>query len=149
MGCLGQFWLSCLGPLVLLVPNTFKLFGFSKFRCWAYLVKIIPEKRRAPSIWYLRFFSTMEARYTYIDMLSNNEYVCVHFNIKRACGNHYKKNPSCDKSLDRVAQTLIKFKCHLKFNWLFKITWNVYEMNLHLRCNWELGLLEDCAIQSW
>jgi hypothetical protein len=45
-------------------------------------VKIIPEKRRALSIRYLRFFSTMEARYTYIDMLSNNEYVCVHFNIQ-------------------------------------------------------------------
>jgi len=30
IGCHGRFWLSYLGPLVLLVPNTFNLFGFSK-----------------------------------------------------------------------------------------------------------------------
>jgi hypothetical protein len=36
------FWL---GPLVLLLPNTFKLFGFPIFRFCAYLMKIIPETR--------------------------------------------------------------------------------------------------------
>ena len=35
------FWLSCLGPLVLLLPNILKLFDFPIFRFWVYLVKII------------------------------------------------------------------------------------------------------------
>ena len=29
-----------------------------------------------------------------------------------------------------------------------KFTWNVYEINLHLRCNWDLNLIEVCATQS-
>jgi hypothetical protein len=69
-----RFWLSHLGPLVLLLPDfvypiyalwfycsqllaipfiwfycshNFKLFGFPIFRFWAYLMKTIPEARRA------------------------------------------------------------------------------------------------------
>jgi len=40
-----RFWLSCLGPLIVLLPNTFILFGFPIFRSWAFLVKVIPEMR--------------------------------------------------------------------------------------------------------
>ena len=29
------------------------------FRCWAYLMKVIPESRRANWIWYLRFINTI------------------------------------------------------------------------------------------
>ena len=36
--------------------NTFKLFGFPMFRYWAYLMKVIPEKRRVYQILYLRFY---------------------------------------------------------------------------------------------
>jgi hypothetical protein len=39
--------LSCLGLLVLLLPNILKLFGFPIFRIWAYLMKVIPETCRA------------------------------------------------------------------------------------------------------
>jgi hypothetical protein len=41
-----QFWLYCLDPVVLLLPN---LLGFPVFRFWAYhyLMKVIPETRRA------------------------------------------------------------------------------------------------------
>jgi len=37
------FWLSCLCPLVSLLPKHIKLFGFPAFRLWAYLMKVIPE----------------------------------------------------------------------------------------------------------
>ena len=30
-----------------------------------------------------------------------------------------------------------------------KITWNVHEINLHLRYNWDLSLIDVCATQSW
>ena len=33
-----------------------KLFGFQIFRFWAYPMKVIPETRRAHSIWYLCFY---------------------------------------------------------------------------------------------
>jgi hypothetical protein len=46
IGDLRWFWLPCLGSLVILLPNTFKLFGFPIFRFWAYLIKVIPETRR-------------------------------------------------------------------------------------------------------
>ena len=42
---LGRFWLSCSGPLALLLPNTFELFGFDFFRFRSYLMKVIPETR--------------------------------------------------------------------------------------------------------
>jgi hypothetical protein len=32
IGDLGRFGISCLGPLVFLLPKTFKLFGFQIFR---------------------------------------------------------------------------------------------------------------------
>ena len=54
IGVLYIFWLSCLGPLVLLLAN--KQFGFPIFRFWAYLMKVIPEMRRSHSMWYLRFY---------------------------------------------------------------------------------------------
>jgi hypothetical protein len=34
----------------------FKMFGFQIFRFWAYLMKVIPEKRHAHLIWYLHFY---------------------------------------------------------------------------------------------
>ena len=37
--------LSRFRPCGLLLTNTFKLFGFPIFRYWAYLMKVIPEKR--------------------------------------------------------------------------------------------------------
>jgi hypothetical protein len=46
IGDLGRFGISCLGPLVFLLPKTFKLFGFQIFRLWAYLMKVIPGTRR-------------------------------------------------------------------------------------------------------
>ena len=52
----NQFLLSCIGPLVLLLPNAIKLFGFPIFLYWAYLMKVIPETHRAYSIWNLRFY---------------------------------------------------------------------------------------------
>jgi len=36
-----------LGPLILLLPNTFKLLGFTIFRFWWYPMKVILERRRA------------------------------------------------------------------------------------------------------
>jgi hypothetical protein len=44
-------------------------------------------------------------------------------------------------NLDWVVQTFIKFKYQLKL----KITWNVHEINVHLRLNWDLYLIEGCA----
>jgi hypothetical protein len=41
--------------LVLLLSNTFKLFGFPIFRFWTYLMTVFPETRRAHKTWYLRF----------------------------------------------------------------------------------------------
>jgi hypothetical protein len=43
---IGDLRLSCLDPFVILLPRGFKLFGFPTFRLWAYLVKVIPDKRR-------------------------------------------------------------------------------------------------------
>ena len=43
---IGDLWLSCLDPLVLLLPNTIKIFGFVIFRYWVYLMKVIPEMCR-------------------------------------------------------------------------------------------------------
>jgi hypothetical protein len=40
----------------LLLPKTFKLFGFPIFLYWAYMMKVIPETRRVQEIWYLRFY---------------------------------------------------------------------------------------------
>ena len=39
-----------------LALKDFKLFGFLIFWFWEYLMKVIPEKRRAHYIWYLRFY---------------------------------------------------------------------------------------------
>ena len=63
IGDLSRFWLSCFGTLVLLLI-TLKLFGFSIFRFWAYLMKVVPETCRAHQIWYLRFY--------YVNMLNNS-----------------------------------------------------------------------------
>jgi len=43
----NQFLLSCIGPLVLLLPNAIKLFGFPILLYWAFLMKLIPETHRA------------------------------------------------------------------------------------------------------
>jgi hypothetical protein len=37
--------------MVLLLPNSFILFGFPIFRFWTYPMKVIPETRRAPQNW--------------------------------------------------------------------------------------------------
>ena len=44
--CYQLIWLFCLGPLVFLLPNIFRLFGFQIFWLRSYLMKIIPETRR-------------------------------------------------------------------------------------------------------
>ena len=49
------------------------------------------------------------------------------------------------RSLDWVAHTLIKFKSQLKLNWQLKIIWNAHEIDIHLRFNWDLNLIEVCA----
>ena len=53
------------------------------------------------------------------------------------------------KDQDRVVQTLIKCKCQLKLNWHLKLL-EIYMklINLHLRFNWDLNLIEACATQS-
>jgi len=75
------FWLSCLCPLVSLLPKHIKLFGFPAFRLWAYLMKVIPETFGFPAcrpwaylmkvipetcrerwIWYLRFYFYIQRR---------------------------------------------------------------------------------------
>ena len=49
---LSRLWISCLDPLILLLPKFLKLFGFPIFQLWMYLLKVIPE------IWYLHFYWT-------------------------------------------------------------------------------------------
>jgi hypothetical protein len=44
---LNILWLSYISPLVLLLPKIFKLSGFPIFRILAYIMKVIPETRRA------------------------------------------------------------------------------------------------------
>jgi hypothetical protein len=44
IGDLGRFWLSCLVPLVLLLPNILVI-DFPIFPYWPYLMKVIPETR--------------------------------------------------------------------------------------------------------
>ena len=41
-------------PFGFLPPNTFKLFGVTILQFLAYLMKVIPKRRRAYYIWYLR-----------------------------------------------------------------------------------------------
>ena len=43
-------------PFRFYCSQNFKLFGFPIFRFWAYLMKVIPEMRRAHYIWYLCFY---------------------------------------------------------------------------------------------
>jgi hypothetical protein len=50
---------------------------------------------------------------------------------------HQPYNP-----LDWVAQTFLNFKCQLKLNW------HVHRINLHLRFNWGLNLIDVYATQS-
>ena len=52
-----QLNISCLDPLVFLLPNTFGLLGFQIVRFWTYLMKVIPETPRVHSIWNIRFYS--------------------------------------------------------------------------------------------
>ena len=56
MVTLADFGYRDLGYLVFFLPNTVKLFGFQIFWFWRYLMKVIPEMRRAYWIWYLLFF---------------------------------------------------------------------------------------------
>jgi hypothetical protein len=55
IGDLSRYWLSCLGPLVLLLPNNFTLCSYQLFRFWAYLMKIILGTRRVHYILYILF----------------------------------------------------------------------------------------------
>ena len=57
-----QSWLSYLDPFVLLLPNTFKLFGCVIFRFWNSLMNVIPETRRA--------------HYSTFVLLSQNRCIC-------------------------------------------------------------------------
>ena len=43
IGDLSQFCLFYWGPLIFVLPKTFKLFGFQIFWIWASLMKVIPE----------------------------------------------------------------------------------------------------------
>jgi magnesium-transporting ATPase (P-type) len=43
LGHINLLWLSCLGTLIVLIPQTFKLFGIPIIWPWAYLKKFIPE----------------------------------------------------------------------------------------------------------
>jgi len=45
IGDLGRFWLSCLGPLILLLPNT--ITNYVAFQSFGFEPKFIPETRRA------------------------------------------------------------------------------------------------------
>jgi hypothetical protein len=52
-----RFWLSCLGPLGLLLSNILKLFGFPFFRFWAYLMKWSLFQKRAVRTWWNEGYS--------------------------------------------------------------------------------------------
>ena len=73
---LGLFWLSCLGPLVLFLPDAFKLFGFPIFRFWAYLAKVFPETRCTHLIWYLRFYLESIQKFTSVRNSKNDIIKC-------------------------------------------------------------------------
>ena len=55
----NRFWLSCLGSLIFMIPNTLELFGFPILWHWAYLMKTIPETCQVYKNWYLRFFKQL------------------------------------------------------------------------------------------
>ena len=59
IGDLIWFWLSCLGLLIFLLP-IFKLFGFSIFRFWQYLMKVIlsvPDEGYFERTWWRLFWA--------------------------------------------------------------------------------------------
>jgi hypothetical protein len=60
---LQGFWISGVGPLNLLLPKTFELFGFQIFWLWAYLMNVIPETCRVHWIWYLRFINLVTLKF--------------------------------------------------------------------------------------
>ena len=85
-----RLWLSFLGPLGFLLPNTRRLLGFPVVWPWANLMKVILEGHRVHYIWYLRFF------YYYIFNVFNNiimslnfkwhenlPWICLCFNARR------------------------------------------------------------------
>lgn len=53
---IADLGLSCVGPLVLLLPNTFKLYGLPIFRFWSWPMKVMSETHRAYYIWYQSFY---------------------------------------------------------------------------------------------
>ena len=66
IGDLSLFWQSCLNPLLYLLQKLFKLFGFTTFRPWVYLMKVIVETCRAHYIEYLRcYYYLFGAIYNY------------------------------------------------------------------------------------
>lgn len=52
------------------------LFGFPIFRFLAYLIKDVPETRRANSIWYLRFYF-ISGRYLFFYFLFSSMWQCI------------------------------------------------------------------------
>ena len=59
--CIGD--LSRFRPCGLLLTNTFKLFGFPIFRCWAYLMKVVVNTSRSfPRSWLITGFVTRLTR---------------------------------------------------------------------------------------
>jgi hypothetical protein len=56
IGHFSRMWITC---WFVLLPETFKLFGFQIFKLRAYLMKVIPETCRAHKIWNLLWFSSL------------------------------------------------------------------------------------------
>ena len=64
------FWLSCVHPLVVFLPKTFKLFGFLIFWFWAYFMKVITETRRADNMKFI--FIPINSFFFLLMFLSNS-----------------------------------------------------------------------------
>ena len=58
-----MFWLFCLSPLFVLLPQILELFGFQIFLLLGYPMKVIPETRRTYWIWYLRVYDDTETNF--------------------------------------------------------------------------------------
>ena len=66
-----------LRPFGFIPPQNFKLFGF---RIWAYLMKVIPEARRAHWIWYLRlYYRCLQIQCKYDDIINIVWFYCFIF----------------------------------------------------------------------
>ena len=81
-----RFWLSCMGTLVLLLPNTFKLFVFPICRFWAYLMKFILETRRASYKCIYIYIYIYRCLYNILYFLwLYNDFLIILYNIFKIC----------------------------------------------------------------